>query len=156
MERENTTNVPVAPYAQTQNQSQALQWPNVATMQVLEIGAQTGNAVGFMESIYPPGTGFPMHIHNNEDETLYIVEGKLLFVAGDDFRIEAEPGTYIFGPRGIAHGFRAVGSVPMRLVESFLPAGLEKFFSSAEELADMNPDRMKEMYNLEVVGPVPE
>jgi quercetin dioxygenase-like cupin family protein len=125
-------------------------------MRVMAMGAQTGNAVGFMESTYPPGTGFPMHIHNNEDETLYIVEGKLLFVAGDDFRIEAEPGTYIFGPRGIAHGFRAVGSVPTRLVESFLPAGLEKFFSSPEELAAMNPDRMKAVYNLEVVGPVPE
>ena len=156
MEKENTTNVPVAPYAQAQNQSQANQTPNGATARVLAMGAQTGNAVGFMESTFPPGSGFPMHIHHNEDETLYILEGKLLFVAGEDFRIEAEPGTFLFGPRGIAHGFRAVGSEPTRLVESFLPAGLEKFFSSPDEMADMDPNQMKAKYNLEVVGPVPE
>jgi len=157
MEKETTTNAPaVAPYAQTQNESQAVQWPNGATMQVLAMGAQTGDAVGFMQSTYPPGTGFPMHIHHNEHETLYILEGKLLFVAGEDFRVEAEPGTFIFGPRGMAHGFRALGSVPTRLVESFLPAGLEKFFSSLDEMAGMDPVRMKAMYNVEVVGPIPE
>ena len=109
-----------------------------------------------MESTFPPGSGFPMHIHHNEDENLYILEGKLLFVAGEDFRIEAEPGTFIFGPRGIAHGFRAVGSGPTRFVEFFLPAGLEKFFSSPDEIAAMDPSQMKAKYNVELVGPVPE
>jgi mannose-6-phosphate isomerase-like protein (cupin superfamily) len=77
MEKEDTTNVPVAPHAQTQDQGQANQMPNGATARVLATGTQTGNAVGFMESTFPPGSGFPMHIHHNEDETLYILEGKL-------------------------------------------------------------------------------
>ena len=155
MEKDNRMNVQVAPYAQTQTQSPEYQLPNGATIRILATGAQTGNALGFMESTYPPGTGFGMHIHHNEDETLYILEGKLLFVGGDT-RIEAEPGTFIYGPRGIAHGFRAVGSVPTRLVESFLPAGLEELFNSPDEMADMTPERMRAKYNFETVGQMPE
>ena len=83
--------MPVAPFAQTQNQGQANQLPNGTTERVLATGSHTGNAVGFMESTFPPGSGFPIHIYHNEDENLYILEGKLLFVAGEDFRIEAKP-----------------------------------------------------------------
>jgi quercetin dioxygenase-like cupin family protein len=156
MEKENTTNVPVAPYVQTQAQSQALQMPGGGMVRIIATGAQTGNALGMIEITVPPGGGIPMHIHHNEDEALYILEGKLLFVSGDT-RIEAEPGTFIYGPRNIAHGFRAVGSGPTRLVESFLPAGFEELFSAPDELmAYLTEGRGPAKYNLEFVGRMPE
>jgi quercetin dioxygenase-like cupin family protein len=156
MEKENTTNVPVAPYVQTQAQSQAMQLPGGGTVRIIATGAQTGNALGIIEMTLPPGGGSQMHIHHNEDEALYILEGELLFVAGDT-RIEAEPGTFIYGPRNITHGLRVVGSEPARFVESFLPAGLEKLLGAPDELmAYLTEGRGAAKYNLEFVGPMPD
>jgi quercetin dioxygenase-like cupin family protein len=155
MQQETSTTVQVQPLVQTPDQAQVSKTPNT-TVRTMATGAQTGDALGAIENTVTPGSGVPMHIHHNEDEVLYILEGKLLFVAGDT-RVEAEPGTFIYGPRNIAHGFRALGSVPTRFVEFFLPAGMEELFGAPETLMGyLKEGRLPAKYNLEVVGPIPE
>lgn len=145
-----------APYALAPNEGETLRMPDGSTVRILATGSGTGTVLGCIELNYPVGRGFPMHIHHKEHETHYVLEGKLLFVAGD-VRIVAGPGAFLYGPRGVAHGFRSVGDVPARFIESFLPAGLEELFRAPDELiASVKAGRTSAKYDVEIVGPIPE
>jgi quercetin dioxygenase-like cupin family protein len=49
-----------------------------------------------------PNNGPPPHIHSREDESFFVLEGEVEFQVGDE-KITARSGTFIQGPRGIAH-----------------------------------------------------
>mgnify|MGYP003108563373 FL=1 len=51
----------------------------------------------------PPGTFVPPHIHPEQDEFLYILEGKFDILL-DSLEMIAEPGDLVKLPRGIPHG----------------------------------------------------
>lgn len=102
----------------------------------LVTGEQTDGTVFAMEGFVPPGGGPPLHIHDREDETLYILEGQCEVEIGDE-RLLASPGDFIWMPRGIAHRFSNTGTEPMRLILTFTPAGIELFFEEVfEEVHD--------------------
>jgi mannose-6-phosphate isomerase-like protein (cupin superfamily) len=46
----------------------------------------------------------PLHVHLDEDEAWYVLEGNLRFRLGDR-EVEADPGTAVFGPKGVPHTF---------------------------------------------------
>lgn len=169
MEKEQPTHV-LAAYVLAREQSQMIRTPGGTTMLVRATGAQTGNTLAVVEFLFSPGSGFPMHIHHREDETLYILEGTLIVVCGER-RFEANPGTFVYGPRGIPHGFRVAGNEPARFLESFLPAGLEQLFLETgqpitdptkpptEEAAKPSMKAMLDLmatYHIDIVGPIPE
>jgi quercetin dioxygenase-like cupin family protein len=97
-------------------------------------GEETGGAYFAMEAIVPPGGGPPPHIHRNEDETFYVVEGHCDFLLGDE-RITAGPGDYVNVPRGTVHHFHNGSEAPTRMILTFTPAGIEKFFEETLERA---------------------
>ena len=155
MSRVETSHV-LTPYGMAPTDGETLRMADGSTVRILASGARTGSALGLIEVTYPIGRGFPMHIHHKEDETHYVLEGKVLFVS-EGVRIEAGPGTFFFGPRGVAHGFRSIGEAPARFIEGFLPAGLEELFGAPDELmAYVKAGRTSEKYDVEVVGPIPE
>ena len=46
-------------------------------------GAETGGRVMVTEQLGPRGSGSPLHVHHNEDEWFYVIEGELtIWVAG--------------------------------------------------------------------------
>jgi quercetin dioxygenase-like cupin family protein len=160
----------VTPFANVADPTQMLLTSFGATFLVRTQGAQTGNGVAVLEWTFPAGRGFPMHIHRREDELLYLLEGTLILVLGDD-RSAVGPGTFIYGPRNVPHGFRASDAGPVRFVETFLPSGLEQYFIETSQpntdqgraamtaaAAAVTPDVvLKQMakYGIEIVGPVP-
>jgi quercetin dioxygenase-like cupin family protein len=93
----------------------------------LVTGEQTGGAYFVMEALVPPGGGPPPHIHRNEDETFYIVEGRCSIRLGDQ-KANAAAGDFVNVPRGIVHCFRNEGTSTMRMVLTYSPSGIEKFF----------------------------
>jgi mannose-6-phosphate isomerase-like protein (cupin superfamily) len=146
----------LAPYVQAPEDARPLHLPDGSIVRTVASSAQTGGEVGVIEVTYAPGQGFPMHVHHQESEAHYVLEGKLLFVCGDT-RVEAGPGTFMFGPCGVPHGIRALGDVPTRFLEFFLPAGLEELFSTpAQLMADVQAGRTGPPYDLDIVGPIPE
>ncbi len=74
----------------------------------------------------PPGLASPYHRHHNEDEAFYVLEGHVRFVC-DGRWLDAGPGTWVYGPREIPHGFKVVGPGPARMLLMCAPAGFEKF-----------------------------
>jgi quercetin dioxygenase-like cupin family protein len=60
---------------------------------------------------FPPDTFVPPHIHPDQDEYLYILEGKLDFMlAGAD--ASATPGDLVRLPMGIPHGIFNKSGLP--------------------------------------------
>ena len=62
-----------------------------------------------------PNNGPPPHIHSREDESFFVLEGEIEFQVGDE-KITARPGTFIQGPRGIAHSFKNNTQLPARML----------------------------------------
>ena len=100
----------------------------------LVTGEETGGAYFAMEAIVEPGGGPPPHIHRNEDETFYIVEGSCDIRFGDEV-FAAGAGDFINVPRGHVHCFHNSGDTPMRMILTFTPAEMQKFFEETLELA---------------------
>jgi quercetin dioxygenase-like cupin family protein len=100
----------------------------------LVTGEQTGGAYFVMEALVPPGGGPPPHIHRNEDETFYIVEGQCSIRLGGQ-TANAATGDFVNVPRGTVHCFRNEGTSTMRMILTFSPSGIEKFFEETLEPA---------------------
>jgi quercetin dioxygenase-like cupin family protein len=63
----------------------------------------------------PPGQGVPMHIHHTDEESIYLLEGTLLFQLGDDV-FEVRAGDMVDMPRGEPHGFKTIGETPTKVL----------------------------------------
>jgi quercetin dioxygenase-like cupin family protein len=114
----------------------------------LVTGEESGGAYFAMEALVPTGGGPPPHIHRNEDETFYVLEGEVTFRLGDD-TVVAGAGDFVNIPRDTVHCFRNDGSEPARIVLTFTPAGIEKFFEETLERAldpmQPPPDNIEEV-----------
>jgi quercetin dioxygenase-like cupin family protein len=96
--------------------------------------AQTGNAFTVGEFLSRPGSGPPPHIHHVEDEAFYVLEGALTGFCGDQ-QWEASPGSFIWLPRGIVHGFTVASDAPAKVLFITAPAGFEGWVAEVAEPA---------------------
>jgi mannose-6-phosphate isomerase-like protein (cupin superfamily) len=72
-----------------------------------------------------PGRELEAHVHAEEDDAFYIVEGELTFMfAGRD--VSAPPGTFVLVPPGVEHAFRNDGDRPVRMLNVHAPAGFDR------------------------------
>jgi quercetin dioxygenase-like cupin family protein len=116
----------------------------------LVTGAESGGAYFAMEALVPPGGGPPPHIHRKEDETFFVVEGEVSIRLGDDW-ITAGVGDFVNVPRGTVHCFKNESSATVRMILTFTPAGMEKFFEDTLERA-ANPNQPPPSDNHEAVA----
>ncbi len=110
-------------------------------------GEQTGGAWCLAEQIVPPGLGVPPHVHSEEDEIFFVLEGEVEFLAGDQ-KVIARAGDIVNAPRDIPHAYKAVGNTEARIRYMAMPAGIEAMFSEmAEWPADEppNPEKLGEL-----------
>src|SRR5688572_30174240 len=69
--------------------------------------AETGGAYTVIENISLPGNGPPPHLHENEDESIYVIDGEFEILLGAK-TMRAEPGAFIFVPKRTVHRFRCI------------------------------------------------
>jgi quercetin dioxygenase-like cupin family protein len=100
----------------------------------LVTGEESGGAYFTMEALVPPGGGPPLHVHTREDETFYLLEGELEFHLGEE-TITAGPGDFVNVPRGLVHNFQNAGSDTARMLLTFTPAGIDRWFEETLERA---------------------
>jgi uncharacterized cupin superfamily protein len=74
------------------------------------------------ELISPPGTMVPPHIHTVEDEFIYVAEGELDVLVGDQ-KLTARAGDLIKMPKNVPHGIWQKGDVATRTLWVVVPAG---------------------------------
>jgi quercetin dioxygenase-like cupin family protein len=118
-------------------------------------GAETAGTMTVFETIVPPGNGPPLHVHANEEETLYVLEREARFQLGDESSV-GSVGALAFVPRGTPHAFQNVGEGPLRMLIHFAPSGMERFFEAFAAIEEPGPDAFAEAAapaGMSVVGP---
>lgn len=127
-------------------------------------GARTGGALGLVEFTHPPGFATPRHIHHTEDEAFYVLAGAMRGYCGDR-TWRATPGSFVWLPRGVPHGYAVDGDEPLRTLAISLPAGFEQFVAAAGEptrertLPPPSPPDVEKLhaaatrYGQEILGP---
>jgi quercetin dioxygenase-like cupin family protein len=138
------------------------------TLAVVKATAKhTANAFALIEQLAPAGLATPYHIHRAEDEAFHVLEGQLEFISGEQ-RLTGGPGSYVFLPRDVPHGFRVLGASPARFLVLTTPAGFEGFVMEMGQPASaltlpapsaLDLDRLTAVaarYRIEILGPVPE
>ena len=111
----------------------------------------------------PPGLASPYHVHHNEDEAFYVLEGTVAFLCDKTWRV-AGPGTWVYGPREVPHGFRVIGTSPARMLLQCAPAGFERFvreLSLPVDAVPAPPDMAlliatAAKYGVDILGPLPD
>ena len=125
------------------------------------VGADTGGLVAVGDAHMPPMSAGPsLHVHTNEDEASYVVEGVLTVVLGDE-RFDVPAGGIAWLPRGVPHTFANLTADPVRVVGMIVPAGLEgmfaeyaAYFGSLQGPPDSATlDEIGRRYGITVVGP---
>jgi steroid delta-isomerase-like uncharacterized protein len=132
--------------------------------QVRATGEMTNGAFGLVEQ-WEVGPGFasPYHVHHREDESFYILDGEVAFVIDGKWQ-RVGPGTFVFGPREIPHGFKVVGDKPAQMLLQATPAGFERFVMElgqplTDPVAPPDIPRLIETaarYGIDILGPLPE
>ena len=123
------------------------------------------DTVAVVEMWAPEGVGSPLHIHRNEEEWFYVLEGEVAFLVGEE-RYDAKAGSFVYGPRDVQHTFM-VTSPEARFLMVCEPAGFEDFVRAASrpakkltlppaEVQIPNPDRLTAIaaeHGIEILGP---
>ena len=94
----------------------------------------TYGAFSMVEEIDPLDT--PRHVHENEDELFYVLEGEHVFEVGAESFVVG-PGGVVFAPRHVPHAHRRLVPRTGRFLTMLSPAGFEGFF---RELSDAERD----------------
>jgi quercetin dioxygenase-like cupin family protein len=117
----------------TRTKELTMEWFAGSLLRWHVVSDETGGTFTLGEALVRPGGEPPVHVHAREDETFYVLEGKITFQRGHE-RIEARPGDAVLMPRGVQHGF-AVRTETARLLQAFTPGGLEEAFKALSEPA---------------------
>jgi quercetin dioxygenase-like cupin family protein len=93
--------------------------------------AETGGAFLLFEDRMERGKVTPFHLHPNEDETIYVLEGELMVdMDGEQHRVGQ--GGFFLAPRGVPHAFLVV-SETARVLALQTPGTGEAFYRDASE-----------------------
>lgn len=110
-----------------ENAAPLVEWLGVTYRTILSSEDSSG-AMSITDSVSPPASGPPRHIHHREDEAFVIISGACEFwISGKT--IVRSAGETIFVPRGTEHAFKVSSAEPCRHLVILTPAGFEQFFS---------------------------
>ena len=103
----------------------------------------TAGRFDFLTMEMTPRTGPPLHYHEHQDDTFYVLEGLLTVQAGDEI-FDLAPGEFLSIPPGMPHTFDNLhnGDEIVRTVNVMTPGGL---FSTIEDMAQVpeGPDHLE-------------
>jgi len=125
----------------------------------------TDGRVAVLEFLWPQGGGSPLHVHHNEDEWFYVIEGELTLWVGGEV-VVAPAGSFVYGPRDVPHTFLVTSEVARFLMVTE-PAPFADFVRAlsvpAQSLTlppgSVQPPDPQEMiaiaaeYGIEILGP---
>jgi quercetin dioxygenase-like cupin family protein len=108
-----------------------------------------------LENIFHERGGPPRHLHYEQDEVFYALEGEFLIEVGEQRRL-LRPGDSLLAPRRVPHVWAHVGEGRGRILITFAPAGqMEAFFrvvTPTNAMPQQNADLFR-AHGMELVGP---
>ncbi len=96
-------------------------------LEILKISREdTNGEYGLIDVTARAGDGSPWHVHPDEDEWFYVLEGEFTVYVGDE-RLSLPAGSFAFGPKGVPHTFIAEPPHGGRTLIGFQPFLFEGF-----------------------------
>jgi mannose-6-phosphate isomerase-like protein (cupin superfamily) len=86
----------------------------------------------------------PLHVHHEDDEAWYVLEGTLSFRVGDR-EVTAPAGAAVFGPRGLPHTYWNPGPGPARYLLVMAPA-TQRLIAELHATADRSPAALQALF----------
>ena len=117
----------------------------------------TDGGLFIIENLNETKGGPPRHLHHEQEEWFYAIEGEYLLEI-DDERFNLGPGDSILAPRKAPHAWAFKGKGHGRLLIAFQPAGLmESFFKELAKIKGV-PEKgvLKKLFHvhgMEITGP---
>jgi quercetin dioxygenase-like cupin family protein len=109
-----------------------------------------------LENTFHAKGGPARHLHSDQDEWFYALEGEFLFEVGTE-RFRLLPGDSLMAPRRVPHVWAFVGEARGRILVSFFPAGkMEAFFREVTPTNTMPSQELGILwrdYGMEWLGP---
>ncbi len=101
---------------------------------------QSDDFAAFEAELPPTWEGPPPHLHRSYDEAFYVLDGTVAFFCNET--VHACPtGSFVFVPRGDAHGFGNPAPAPARILVITSPGAIRLVESIYEEMGrDSSPD----------------
>ena len=105
--------------------------------------------------------GPPRHLHHNEDEWFYAIEGDYVIEVGSE-RFRLKSGDSILGPREVPHAWAFVGDKPGKMLIAFAPAnkmqvffreGMRRHNNAYSNSANEGDKEFFHAYGMELLGP---
>jgi quercetin dioxygenase-like cupin family protein len=99
--------------------------------------SDTAGRFDFIAAALAPMTGPPLHVHDVQDDTFYVLEGLLTVQAGEEV-LDLGPGDFLSIPPGMTHTFDNLhnGDDLVRVINLMTPGGL---FAMIEDMARVPP-----------------
>ena len=119
-----TSTLPQSPTARGQQR-----WFVGMLAEVKASAADTGGMYTLVEITAPPHLEAPLHVHYDEDEGFYVLEGSATVQVGDE-TVELGPGRHAHGPRNVPHRF-TIGPDGARMLWVLTPGGFERLVEEA-------------------------
>jgi mannose-6-phosphate isomerase-like protein (cupin superfamily) len=130
MNKSNLATLP--PFAQGRNLDNS-RWYMGNMMTFLVNSEQTNNAFSMTDYLSKPGNEPPAHVHDREDEFLYVLEGRIdAYIGKEVFSAGQNEGVYF--PKLVPHTF-AILTPRVRLLILMSPGGFEGYFRDMSEPA---------------------
>ncbi len=120
-----------------------------------KVTAPDSGGLLIIENTFHAKGGPARHLHVDQDEWFYAVEGEFLFEVGSE-RFTLKPGDSLLAPRMVPHVWAHVGDARGRIVIAFMPAGkMEAFFREVTKANAMPPQdpELWRAHGMELVGP---
>jgi quercetin dioxygenase-like cupin family protein len=124
-----------------------------------KVTSQDGEGLFIAELTFHAKGGPPRHLHYEQDEWFYVLEGAFVFEVGPEGSVERlrlTAGDSLVAPRRVPHVWASVGESPGRILAAVTPAGkLEAFFrdtGKANVPAPPDPELWR-AYGMEWLGP---
>lgn len=120
-----------------------------------KLTASDSGGLFILENTFHAKGGPARHLHYDQDEWFYALEGEFAFEIGaEKFRLK--PGESALGPRQVPHVWAFAGEGRGRILIAFMPAGkMEAFFREVTKANAMPPQdpALWRAHGMELLGP---
>jgi mannose-6-phosphate isomerase-like protein (cupin superfamily) len=120
-----------------------------------KIASRDSRDLFIIENVFHAKGGPARHLHFDQDEWFYALEGEFSFEIGEE-KFELKQGDSLFGPRRVPHVWAHKGQGRGRILIAFTPAGqMEAFFREVTKENAMPPldPALWRAHGMELLGP---